>query len=171
MNGCYNRFPEEIAMFDRRELQRRDFLLLGAASLGAALWARPSFAEASDMTMDGLYNGTGDDFSDEARTFNGRDVTLKGFMAPPLKPNAKFFVLGTQPMAVCPFCDSSVSWPTNIVLIYTRNPIKLVNWDEPITVTGKLDLGVATDKDTGFVSKVRMLDATYRMVPSVSIGF
>lgn len=153
-------------MFDRRQL-----LLLGAASLGAGLIARPSFADTEDMTMDGLYNNTGDDYSDAARTFNGRDVTLKGFMAPPLKPNAKFFVLGTQPMAVCPFCDSSATWPTNIVLIYTHDPIKLVNWDEPITVTGKLDLGVQTDKDTGFVSKVRMLDSSYRMVPSVSIGF
>ncbi|HVW91288.1 MAG TPA: hypothetical protein VHB74_01635 [Devosia sp.] len=153
-------------MFDRRQV-----LLLGAASLGAGLIARPAFADAENMTMDGLYNDTGADYSEEARTFNGRDVTLKGFMAPPLKPNAKFFVLGTQPMAVCPFCDSSATWPTNIVLIYTRDPLKLVNWDEPITVTGKLDLGVQTDQDTGFVSKVRMLDATYRMLPSVSIGF
>lgn len=153
-------------MFNRREL-----LLLGTATLGAAAWPGLSFAETEAMTMDGLYNNTGDDYSEAARTFNGREVTLNGFMAPPLKPNAKFFVLGTQPMAVCPFCDSSATWPTNIVLIYTHDPLKLVNWDEPITVTGKLDLGVQTDQDTGFVSKVRMLDATYRMVPSVSIGF
>lgn len=149
-------------MFNRREL-----LVLGGVSLAAAAWPRLSFADTEKMTMDGLYNNTGDDYSEEARTFNGREVTLNGFMAPPLKPNAKFFVLGTQPMAVCPFCDSSATWPTNIVLIYTRDALRMVNYDQPITVTGKLDLGVQTDQDTGFVSKVRMLDSVYRMVPAV----
>ena len=43
---------------------------------------------------------------------------MRGFMAPPLKAEAKFFVLTEIPMSICPFCSSDADWPDNIVVVY-----------------------------------------------------
>ncbi|QMV00373.1 hypothetical protein GHV40_02165 [Devosia sp. D6-9] len=148
---------------------RRHFLISALAS--SALL--PSLAAAEQtLTMKSLYKSKDQpDLSDAAQAFSGTEVTINGFMAPPLKPDAKFFVLATEPMAICPFCDAASQWPQNIVLVYTRDAMRLYNYDVGIAVTGKLDIGVETDADTGFVSVVRLVDATYRGRPTVSIGF
>ncbi|MDB5562126.1 MAG: hypothetical protein JWN11_1544 [Hyphomicrobiales bacterium] len=146
-------------------LTRRNLLIAGSSML---LLPLPALA-SQDLAMKSLYDDA--DLSQQAKAFNGTEVSLKGFMAPPLKPNAKFFVLGTEPMMICPFCDSAAQWPQNIVLVYTRDPIHMLNYDQGIVVTGKLDIGVKTDQDTGFVSKVRLIDSEYHGRPTVSIGF
>ena len=48
----------------------------------------------------------------------GHRVRMQGFMAPPLKAEAKFFVLTERPMALCPFCSSDADWPPDIVVVY-----------------------------------------------------
>jgi hypothetical protein len=148
-------------------LSRRHFI-----AAAASMVTLPAFADGGDvrMTMDGLYD-EGKEFSDKAKMFNGANITLDGFMAPPLKPEVKFFVLGTQPMAICPFCDAAAQWPQNIVLVYPKDKMRLFNYDQALAVTGTLDLGVKTDDATGFVSKVRLIDATYKGLPSVAVGF
>lgn len=148
-------------------LSRRDVVLFGAAALVAPGLARAE--AAATMPMDGLYGQNGE-FSEQAKAFNGTQITIDGFMAPPLKPDVKFFVLGTDPMAICPFCDTASQWPQNIVLVYPKGPMKLYNYDQAISVTGKLDLGVSRDGETGFVSKVRLIDAEYKGLPGVAIG-
>lgn len=146
-------------------IDRRLFLLASLAALAAP---RQLFAQEK-LAVPQLYEDA--DFSAQAKAFNGAEISLDGFMAPPLKADAKFFVLGTEPMAICPFCDEAAQWPQNIVLIYPKDSIRLFNYDQAITVTGKLDLGVATDQETGFVSKVRLIDASYKGLPRVAIGF
>ena len=83
-------------------------------------------------------------------------------MAPPLKAEATFFVLTRMPMSVCPFCESEADWPSDIVVVYTDEPISVVPFNFPIRVSGRLELGVYKDEAMGFVSRVRLVDADFR---------
>jgi hypothetical protein len=146
-------------------LTRRTFL----AAAGYTV-AFPSLALGQEkLSMKALYDDA--DFSEQARLFDGTDISVEGFMAPPLKADAKFFVLGTAPMMICPFCDAEAQWPENIVLVYPRKELKVYSYDQGIIDVGKLDIGVKTDEQTGFVSKVRIEEAEYRGRPTVTIGF
>lgn len=131
-------------------------LLLGLATLSQA-------DAAMTLRIRDLY-GAGAAFSDLAQAQAGKRVRIRGFMAPPLKAEADFFVLTKLPMAVCPFCDSELSWPTDIVLVRLAEPQPWVDFNQPIVVTGTLELGTETDEETGFVSRVRLVDATYELI-------
>ena len=82
-------------------------------------------------------------------------------MAPPLKADSSFFVLTKRPMAVCPFCEGEADWPDDILAIYTQRTIEVVHFTRPLWVTGELALGNHKDADTGFFSKLRLIDARY----------
>ena len=101
------------------------------------------------------------DFSPKAKALSGTPVDMRGYMAPPLKPEISFFVLTALPAAVCPFCDSAASWPDDIVLIQTARPIRAIAYDLLIQVSGILEIGTQTDPATGFVSRVRIGQARY----------
>ena len=64
-------------------------------------------------------------------------------------------------MAVCPFCESSADWPDDILAIYTKRTVKVIPFNVKIVVQGVLELGDKTDPDTGFVSRIRVVDAKY----------
>ena len=57
-------------------------------------------------------------FSEKVQHLNGKKVVIQGFMAPPLKAEADFFVLTREPVALCPFCQSDADWPDNILVVY-----------------------------------------------------
>ncbi|GHU67960.1 hypothetical protein FACS1894184_08840 [Clostridia bacterium] len=95
-------------------------------------------------------------FSDKLNELTGQTVVMKGYMAPPLKPSLDFFVLASQPMSICPFCDSDASWPTDIVLVYMGKDKTIIATTSPIEVTGRLETGSYTDENTGFVSQIRI---------------
>lgn len=102
-------------------------------------------------------------FSETARRLQGQPVRMRGFMAPPLKAEATFFVLSAQPVSICPFCQSDADWPVDIVVVYPRSG----GWrfragSEPVEVSGVLELGPEVDRQTGFVSQVRLRAATAR---------
>ena len=84
----------------------------------------------------------GVEFSPRLKGLNGQKVEMKGYMAPPLKPKLDFFVLTRQPLAMCPFCTTAADWPPDIVLV--------------IMPTGRLEVGIKRDDETGFVSLVRL---------------
>lgn len=98
---------------------------------------------------------------ESAEALIGQRIALRGFMAPPLKANAAFFVLTRTPMAVCPFCDSEADWPSDILAVYTKRRLVTLPYDVAITVRGKLEVGSYRDPDTGFLSLFRLMDATY----------
>jgi hypothetical protein len=106
----------------------------------------------------------GAEFSARAQELDGQEVAVQGFMAPPLAAEADFFVLTKLPLAVCPFCDSELDWPTDILLVRLRRPQQWVDFNQPIQVTGTLRLGTEIDPETGFVSRVRLVDAAYERV-------
>lgn len=93
--------------------------------------------------------------SDYLKALDGKQVTMEGYMAPPLKPSLDFFVLTEVPLAICPFCASSADWPDNIIAVYldgmTTQPTSA-----PLRITGRLEIGSKVDASTGFVSMVRL---------------
>jgi hypothetical protein len=120
---------------------------------------------AETLTFDGLYQSIGVlgvRYSERALTLRGRTVRMRGFMAPPLKPESRFFVLTREPVAVCPFCASDAEWPVDIVVIYLEKTLVPVDFQKRITVEGRLEIGSRTDPHTGFVSQVRLIDADIR---------
>lgn len=120
-------------------------------------------ANAASLDFSDMYSGASSEglvFSDTLNSLNGSKVTMTGFMAPPLKPSINFFALTETPMAVCPFCSTDADWPYNMVVVYVNGSVDALPYDQEVTVTGTLDLGSYMDGDTGFVSQVRLLDAT-----------
>jgi len=102
-----------------------------------------------------------DQYTDKARKLAGTAVQMHGYMAPPLKPEIDFFVLTSLPTAICPFCDAAASWPDDIVLVRLSRPVRALAYDRLLNVSGILEIGTDTDAATGFVSLVRLRDATY----------
>ncbi len=143
------------------DLTRRAVLgLLGALPFaGSALAAEPV------LRFEELYGSVGVlglTFSDRVKALAGQRIAMLGFMAPPLKAEANFFVLTQVPMALCPFCSSDADWPDNIVVVYLGKTQTFVQPSQIIEVRGVLEYGSWTDPETGFVSLLRLRDATYR---------
>ncbi|MFZ5650090.1 MAG: hypothetical protein ACOY4I_04440 [Bacillota bacterium] len=106
-----------------------------------------------------LYSGGGARglvFSDKLKSLAGQQVTMNGFMAPPLKPSLRFFVLTRQPMSICPFCSTDAEWPADIVLVIMPGGNETSPTQLALRVTGVLETGSQTDPETGFVSQVRI---------------
>ncbi|AYG69271.1 MULTISPECIES: hypothetical protein [unclassified Rhizobium] len=104
------------------------------------------------------------EFSDKVKQLSGKDVAVNGFMAPPLKAEAAFFVLTEIPMSLCPFCSSDADWPDNIVVVYLSSKQTFVQYNAPIMARGVLEFGSWTDPETGFISQLRLRDASFRTV-------
>lgn len=121
------------------------------------------FTIAHALNFDDLYAGASAEgliLSDTLVNANGTTVTMQGYMAPPLKPSINFFVLTQEPMSVCPFCSTDADWPSNIVVVYLDDSVTALPYDQTITVTGTLSVGSYVDSETGFVSLVRINNAT-----------
>ena len=101
-------------------------------------------------------------FSDKVLVLAGKPVAMHGYMAPPLKPEADFFVMTKEPVSLCPFCQTDADWPADIVVVYLHKGTSLTSNLEPIEVTGTLEVGSKTDPRTGFVSLLRIVDARLR---------
>jgi hypothetical protein len=145
-------------------LHRRSFLFASAAAFGAA-GAAAARDDDGSLAFDELYGSVsvlGMTFSDKLQALAGRPVRMKGFMAPPLKAEANFFVLTERPMALCPFCSSDADWPPDIVVVYLDRAQTFEQANAEIEVTGEIEVGSWTDPETGFVSLVRIVGASFR---------
>ena len=144
------------------KLARRQ-LVLAAAGLvaGPALPAMAAPAELGFAELYGKVSVLGLTFSDKVKALDGKPVAMRGFMAPPLKAEAAFFVLTEIPMSICPFCSSDADWPDNIVVVYLDEAQTFVQANAPIEVEGTLQVGSWTDPATGFVSLLRLVDARF----------
>ncbi len=129
-------------------------LALGGTGLGAT-----EARAQTVLTFDELYSRVtplGMEFSPKLVANAGKQVSLAGFMAPPLKPKLDFFVLTRLPMATCPFCTTAADWPPDIVLVLMPRGREAQASVNRLRVTGRLEIGAKTDTDTGFVSLVRI---------------
>ena len=128
-------------------------------SVHAASWFPWLAEEAAPLTFDEFYSGAsarGLELSPKLKSLEGKRVRISGFMAPPLKPTLKFFVLTKVPMSICPFCSTDADWPDDIALVKLPQPVTALPFDRPIAVTGQLELGYQLDEETGFVSLIRI---------------
>lgn len=148
-------------------MRRRDLLQVGLYSLALpGCWhnawaasdaARLNFAELyKSRTVMGMV------FSERTLALAGLPVLLSGYMAPPLKPDANFFVLTRTPVAICPFCSSDADWPLDIVVVYLKNSAGFFQDGSAVSVSGILQIGSKRDPETGFVSQVRIVDASVK---------
>jgi len=144
-------------------LRRRTMLgMIGLSPLVAL--AEPAAASVPQLGFDDLYGKIsvlGLEFSDKVKTLKGQTVEMSGFMAPPLKAEAQFFVLTEIPMSICPFCSTDSDWPDNIVVIYLDEKQTFVQSGTRIAVSGTLEVGGWTDEETGFRSQLRLRGASY----------
>lgn len=124
------------------------------------LFALSLFGEEKLLKMRELYNKDLS-FSNLAKSLENKYITVEGFMAPPLKAESKFFVLTKKPLAVCPFCETEAEWPDDIIAVFTKRTVKIRPFNEKIKVKGVLKLGTHTEKETGFLSRVRIENAIY----------
>lgn len=117
------------------------------------------------LSFEELYSSGGVlglEFSDKVKRLSGGRVVIQGFMAPPLKAEADFFVLTREPVALCPFCQSDADWPDNILVVYLGEKQQFVQNNATIEVEGVLETGSRVDPNTGFVSQLRLRDASFR---------
>jgi hypothetical protein len=140
---------------------------LRAACLAAALLVTGQAValEATRIGFAELYASVGIlglTFSDKVQGLAGKPVAMRGYMAPPLKPEADFFVMTKEPVSLCPFCQSDADWPADIVVVYLQRGTTLTSNLEPIEVVGTLEVGSRTDARTGFVSLLRIVEARLR---------
>ncbi|MCA0940147.1 hypothetical protein LCM08_12275 [Salipiger pacificus] len=137
-------------------LTRRTFL---ASTLATPLLTSAAHAEA--LKLRELYQTKGRGLSELAEQRAGQRLDIEGFMAPPLKAESRFFVLTKMPMATCPFCETEAEWPNDIIAVYTKRVVEVRPFNVKIVTSGVLELGAYTDPATGFVSMMRLVDATY----------
>src|SRR5262245_55450943 len=132
----------------------RRHVVFGAAAMA---WATAAHAgEPVPIEFAQLYKSIGVRglvFSDTVLALRGRDVFMRGYMAPPLKAESGFFVLTREPAALCPFCQSDADWPADIVVVYLKSASALVGAGEAVVVRGRLEVGSWTDPESGFVSQ------------------
>ena len=143
-------------------IERREFLLSAALSL---LTFAPFAKAAESLKFAELYKSRtvlGMAFADRTLQLAGKPVDLAGYMAPPLKPESNFFVLTRTPVSVCPFCDSDADWPADIVVVYLKKSGSFLQDGSAVSVSGVLQTGSKTDRDTGFVSQLRIVDAVVK---------
>jgi hypothetical protein len=144
------------------ELSRRTFLFSTLVLATPMVGAADATGVDNLLSFDSLYKSVGvlgTVYSDQAKALKNKEVRMRGYMAPPLKPESKFFVLTREPVAVCPFCSSDAQWPADIVVVYLRDTLAPINLSRRIEVTGTLEMGSWTDPQSGFVSQVRIVDA------------
>lgn len=144
----------------RRPLDRRELLAWGGAVALSAPLTAPAWSQEQSLRVRDLYEKDMS-FSDLAQDLAGQRIDVQGFMAPPLKAESRFFVLTRRPMAVCPFCETEADWPDDILAVYTKRVIDVVPFNVLVLTQGVLDLGGFKDSETGFVSRVRLIDSTY----------
>jgi len=148
----------------RMNIRRRAFFIRSMSALLAG--GITSLAHAAEaLSFDTLYESIGVlgiKYTPRALTLRGQSVRMRGYMAPPLKPESKFFVLTREPVSVCPFCASDAEWPVDIIVIYLKGTLAPVDFNKRIEVEGVLEIGSRTDPVTGFVSQVRISGATVR---------
>lgn len=148
-------------------MRRRALLATaGSAALLCPFGAARGALGADRLKFDEMYKPGGIlglEMSDKLKSLHGKAVQMVGYMAPPLKADAGFFVLTREPMSLCPFCSSDVDWPSDIVVVYLRDGVRFVQTAHPILVSGMLELGSKLDQRTGFVSQVRLMAADYQV--------
>lgn len=101
------------------------------------------------------FTGTPPTLTDKMLSLDGRQVELRGYMAPPLKLGLDWFLFGELPMGVCPFHANVGSITSGSALVYVEGPEYPFSSD-PLSIIGEFHIGELTDPETGMVSLARL---------------
>lgn len=148
-------------------ISRRSFVVGLAATAGLLAPSRTRAASSERLRFEDLYRAAGAEglkLSARVADLAGRSVSVRGYMAPPLKAESDFFVLTRYPMSICPFCSSAADWPADIIVVYLAASARTLEPSQTIEVAGTLETGIKVDSATGFVSLVRLVGAGWRTV-------
>ena len=137
-------------------MRRRQFAALLAFAAPSLALAAPPRIRMFELYQDDL------SFSAAAKKLNGSVISMQGFMAPHLKVESDFFVLSNSPVETCPFCASEDEWINTIVFVRMKKRQQAVSPGDLLQVQGQLELGPQKDAATGFVSRVRLVDASFQ---------
>ena len=131
-----------------KPLSRR---LLAALGLLALTVRRSKAAPLSIGELYGAVTAEGLQLSPAGQALVGRPITLKGYMAPPLKAESDFFVLTRYPMSTCPFCSNAADWPADIVVVNLSRNAEMLGAAYAIEVSGILEVGAMSGLAGGVV--------------------
>ncbi len=137
-------------------MRRREFAALLAFAAPSLALAAPPRIRMFELYQDDL------SFSAAAKKLNGSVISMQGFMAPHLKVESDFFVLSNSPVETCPFCASEDEWINTIVFVRMKKRQEAVSPGDLLQVQGRLELGPQKDSATGFISRVRLVDASFQ---------
>jgi hypothetical protein len=137
-------------------VRRRQFAALLAFAAPSLALAAPPRIRMFELYQDDL------SFSAAAKKLNGSLISMQGFMAPHLKVESDFFVLSNSPVETCPFCASEDEWINTIVFVRMKKRQEAVSPGDLLQVQGRLELGPQKDSATGFISRVRLVDASFQ---------
>ena len=146
-------------------IDRRRILLLGTGALAFLAGAgKQAWAATRSLALDNLYKNPdmpGVDYRPKVLEAAGQRVAVKGFVVPHTADSAApFMVVSAEPLIGCPHCMASLDLPPDSVIAYFKEQPKLADIGLKITVEGTLELGSRSDPKTGFISAIRLVEAS-----------
>ncbi|MBO4885692.1 MAG: hypothetical protein J5602_10310 [Clostridia bacterium] len=103
------------------------------------------------------------------RSLNGKTVSIMGYMATLSPVSGKFMYLMNMPYQSCPFCVPNTTQLANTMAVYAPNGKTFAFTDQPVKVTGKMELGDFTD-EYGYVYNYRIVNAACEQVDLSSVS-
>jgi hypothetical protein len=146
-------------------LDRRRVLLAGVSSFAlVAGFGRSSSAASPSLQLGDLYRNPdmpGVDYRPKVLAMAGQRVSVKGYVVPHTADRAApFMIVSAEPLAGCPHCLAALDLPSDSVIGYFKEQPKLKDIGLPVMVEGTLELGSRADAKTGFVSAIRLVEAS-----------
>lgn len=94
------------------------------------------------------------------QSYDGRQVTIIGYMSTLSPLNGSFMYLMNLPYQSCPFCVPNTTQLANTMAVYAKKGKAFEFTDRAIQVTGILEFGEFSD-EFGYTYNYRIKDATY----------
>lgn len=152
--------------FERVKVLKRVFCLLMCLALALTLGGCKDEEVSTGATH--LSFSSAVDFKQISK-LDGQIVTITGYMATLSPLNGKYMYLMNLPYQSCPFCLPNTNQLSNTMAVYAQPDKAFAFTDQPIRVTGKIDVGNFKD-DFGYTYNYRIVDATYEAVDLSSVS-
>ena len=106
---------------------------------------------------------------DEMQNYDGREVTIIGYMSTLSPISGKFMYLMNLPYQSCPFCVPNTTQLSNTMAVYAKEKDEFEFTDRAIQVTGIMEFGDYTD-EFGYEYSYRIVDATYEVLDTSNMS-
>lgn len=104
---------------------------------------------------------------EEMQKYDGRKVSIIGYMSTLSPITGKFMYLMNLPYQSCPFCVPNTTTLSNTMAVYAKDEFEFT--DRAIQVTGKMEFGDYTD-EFGYNYGYRIVDAVYEVLDTSSMS-